>query len=136
MKKFYGLITIAILCLSAFLFTFEVNAQQTGSWPMFHGNPQHTGYTLTNGPSTNQTLWTYNTKGWVLSSPAVANGIVYFASSDKGYFDVSNNNLNAVNATTGTKLWNFSVGGNIFISPAVGDGTWSILGQTTTPFTL
>ena len=45
------------------------------------------------------------------SSPAVVNGVVYFGSFDK--------NIYAVNATDGTKIWNFSTGAKIWSSPAV-----------------
>src|SRR3989304_121200 len=115
MKKFYGIITLAILCLSvASLFSFTVNAQQTDSWPMFHHDTAHTGYSASTGPSTNQTLWTFGTNGWIVSSPAVANGIVYFTSSDKGYFNTSTNNLNAVDAKDGTKIWNYSTQDKIY----------------------
>jgi outer membrane protein assembly factor BamB len=89
---------------------------------MFHRDTSHTGYSTATGPSTNQTLWVFNTNGWVLSSPAVANGIVYFTSSDKGYFHTSNNNIYAVNAKDGSKIWNYSVSAKIYTSPAVADG--------------
>jgi outer membrane protein assembly factor BamB len=57
-----------------------------------------------------QLKWNYTTRGAVESSPAVANGIVYVGSDD--------NNLYALNATTGAKLWNTTGGG----SPAVANG--------------
>ena len=50
MKKFCGIVTLAILCLSVVsLFSFTVNAQQADSWPMFHGDVAHTGYSNTQG---------------------------------------------------------------------------------------
>jgi outer membrane protein assembly factor BamB len=53
---------------------------------------------------------------------AVVNGVVYFTSSDKGYLNTSNNNIYAVNANDGTKIWNYSVGAKIYTSPAVANG--------------
>ena len=47
-----------------------------------------------------------------LSSPAVANGVVY---------DVSNNNVYALNARTGAKLWGYPTGGGDS-SPTVANG--------------
>jgi outer membrane protein assembly factor BamB len=41
------------------------------------------------------------------SSPAVANGVVYVGSSD-------NDSVYAVNASTGAKLWSFTVGGSVW----------------------
>ena len=114
MKIFYGILTLAILCLSVVsLFSITVNAQQTDSWPMFHGNLAHTGYLTGTGPSANQTLWVFKTGGRVWSSPAVVNGVVYFGSFDR--------NVYAVNAKDGTEIWNFSTGGGIYSSPAVAD---------------
>ena len=52
--------------------------------------------------------------GYVNSSPAVANGVVYIGSLD--------NNVYALNATTGAKLWNFTTGGAVYSSPAVANG--------------
>src|ERR1700730_10595909 len=42
--------------------------------------------------------WSYTTGDTVTSSPAVANGVVYVGSWD--------NNVYAMNASTGAKLWN------------------------------
>ena len=54
MKKFYGAVILVILCLSVVsLFSFTVNAQQADSWPMFHGDVAHTGYS--NGQDLAQT---------------------------------------------------------------------------------
>ena len=52
--------------------------------------------------STGAKLWSYTTNGDVGSSPAVANGVVYFGSFD--------DNVYALNASTGTKLWSFTTG--------------------------
>ncbi len=49
-----------------------------------------------------------------LSSPVVANGIVYFGSGD--------NNLYAVNATSGELAWKFATGDVVHASPAYADG--------------
>ena len=54
------------------------------------------------------TLWTFATGAVVTSAPAVANGTVYFGSRD--------NNVYALNATTGVKLWSFTTGGLINFS--------------------
>ena len=50
----------------------------------------------------------------MLSSPAVANGVVYVGSDD--------HNVYALNATTGAKLWNYTTGGYVLSSPAVVNG--------------
>ena len=49
------------------------------------------------------------------SSPAVANGVVYFGSDD--------NNVYALNANTGAKLWSYATGSlAVASSPAVANG--------------
>jgi len=61
--------------------------------------------------------WTYPTGGAVNSSPAVAGGVVYVASSD--------NTLYAFNAQIGKKLWSRSVAmvnSAITSSPAIANG--------------
>ena len=51
----------------------------------------------------------------MFSSPAVANGVVYVGSLD--------NNVYALNASTGAKLWSYTTGGPIYYSsPAVANG--------------
>jgi outer membrane protein assembly factor BamB len=49
------------------------------------------------------------------SSPAVANGVVYISPA----YD---NNLYALNAKTGAKLWRHTTGGAVGSSPAVANG--------------
>ena len=111
MKKFYGTLILVILCLSVISsFAVTVNAQQGSSWPMFHGDPAHTGYASGSGPTTNQTLWVFKTNGRIWSSPAVSNGVVYIASFD--------HNVYAINAKDGTQIWNFSTHGTIYSFPS------------------
>ena len=57
-------------------------------------------------------LWKYTTGSIILSSPIVANGVVYIGSSD--------NNLYALDAVAGTLLWKYPA---LAVSvPAVADG--------------
>ena len=49
-----------------------------------------------------------------LSSPAVANGVVYIGSDD--------DNVYALNASTGALLWQYTTGNSVSSSPAVADG--------------
>jgi outer membrane protein assembly factor BamB len=55
-----------------------------------------------------------STGGWIESSPAVANGVVYVGSDD--------DNLYAVDAITGSPLWQGATSGYLHSSPAVADG--------------
>ena len=50
----------------------------------------------------------------MISSPAVANGVVYVGSAD--------GTLYALNASTGARLWGYSARGQLISSPAVANG--------------
>jgi outer membrane protein assembly factor BamB len=52
----------------------------------------------------------------VLSTPTVANGVVY-------YGDGNGNQVHALDAATGGQLWNATLGGHVFAAPTVVDGT-------------
>ena len=108
---------VSVLCLlSTFNVFASVNFEQVkqDSWPMFRHDPEHSGFSTTSVPQTNQTLWKQPTNGQVWSSPAISNGIVYVGSFD--------NSIYALNASTGTTLWAFPTSGEVYSSPAVFDG--------------
>jgi outer membrane protein assembly factor BamB len=103
--KISRLLVILLLCGSAM-------AQD--AW-MFRGNPQHTGVYETQ-PLTkfNQVQWKFQAGGQIASSPAVVKDTVYFGSLD--------NNLYAINRSTGTLKWKFETKSRVASSPAVADG--------------
>jgi peptide/nickel transport system substrate-binding protein len=92
----------------------NTSASSRYSWDMFRHDAAHTGYT--ESPAPNGVLtWKYATGSYVVSSPAVAGGVVYVGSADGKVY--------ALNATTGTQVWNFTTGGRIeWSSPAVTGG--------------
>ena len=73
-------------------------------------------------------LWTYNIRNYQnygISSPAVANGAVYVASSGLNASFDAINNVYALNAVNGELLWNYTnewPGTIIWSSPAVAGG--------------
>jgi outer membrane protein assembly factor BamB len=82
---------------------------------MFRGNAQHTGVYA--GPAISQfskIKWQFHTNGQVLSSPAIADGVLYAGSSDHFVY--------ALDAAAGTVKWKFETGGRITSSPAVSSG--------------
>jgi outer membrane protein assembly factor BamB len=96
---------VALLALSAF-------SQDT---TMFRADPSHTGlYTDAGVPRLTHLKWKFHTKGQVMSSAAIANGIVYFGSTD--------HNLYALDQQTGALKWKFKTDSRIPSSPAVADG--------------
>ena len=80
---------------------------------MFRSNPEHTGVNDNGGiVPTNAELWRFMRAE--MSSPTVANGVVYVGSND--------NNLHAIDAVTGKEKWRFVTGNSDSSSPAVSDG--------------
>ncbi len=82
---------------------------------MFRGNAAHTGvYASTIVPGLTGVKWKFKTRGKVISSPAVAAGIVYFGSTD--------GKLYGVDASSGALRWMFDAGGPVNSSPLVAGG--------------
>jgi len=94
---------------------FSRSLNQVDEWPMFRHDLNHTGYSTSPAPDTNNTIWIYETESSFESSPAVVNGKVYVGSLDS--------NVYCLDAETGTYIWNYTTGFCIyFSSPTVIDG--------------
>jgi outer membrane protein assembly factor BamB len=97
-----------LFLVSSFIFGPVTAAQ---GW-MFRADPTHSGVYNDGGiRPTSMLLWTYTTGGGVISSPAVANRIVYVGSDDQKVY--------ALNTTTGAPIWTYMTGGGVGSSPAV-----------------
>ena len=82
----------------------------------FHGNVARTGVFDSPGPAQAPGVaWSFAAKGPIVTSPAVADGVVYIASLD-GY-------LYAIDQETGKEKWKFKSRLPIASSPAVSGGT-------------
>jgi len=84
-----------------------------GNWPMFRHDAVRSSIG-TGGPSNLTLVWKFATNGAVMSSPSIADGVVYVGSQDK--------NVYAIDAWSGTSIWNFTTGGTIESSAAVANG--------------
>ncbi len=85
-----------------------------GEWAMYAHDPAHTSNAGSpNLPSVTMKV-IFTAGGAINSSAVVANGVVYFGSTDS--------QLYALDAATGDKLWNFKTGGWIESAPAVHNG--------------
>ena len=122
------LILFTILMVSVFLGALEMaHAQSSDSngdpntWSMFRNNLSRTGISTSTAPTTNQILWSYTIGDTVISSPAIANGVVY---ADRASPDGSGRgSVFALNAATGSLLWSYSnVGDEESSSPADAKG--------------
>ena len=136
MVRVYKIISFSVvILLIAVLFAGAVTvpaAAQTDTM-QFRYNAQHTGdYSPVAGSnvSNGKLTWSYTTGDYVVSSPAVANGVVYVGSDD--------GNVYALNATTGAKLWNYTTGGYVWSPPPpspTASSTWGAMTTTSTPST-
>jgi outer membrane protein assembly factor BamB len=100
-----------IACLFLVIFSPSVTAVDT----MFRADPQHTGIFDGRGVvNSNISVWRFVTGGVVSSSPAIADGSVFFGSDD--------GNLYAVDAATGEEKWHFLTGKGVASSPAIVQG--------------
>lgn len=83
---------------------------------MFRGNPAHSGVFEGSGPKKlTGVKWKFATGDRVMSSPVLADGVLYFGGDD--------NNLYAVDAETGHQKWKYATQGPVPCSPAVTGGT-------------
>ncbi|MGI9058608.1 MAG: PQQ-binding-like beta-propeller repeat protein [Ktedonobacteraceae bacterium] len=64
--------------------------------------------------TTGQLLWSYSTGNNIVSTPAVASGLVYFGSPD--------GKLYALNAATGQLVWSYATGFTINDTPLIANG--------------
>ncbi len=104
-----------VICCTALLGYFFTECSESSESVMFLGNPQHTSVYNTAGiEQTPEIKWKFKTGGQVISTPAVAEGSVYFGSED-GY-------MYAVNVESGGIEWKYETHGKILSSPAVGSG--------------
>ncbi len=85
----------------------------TSNWPMWGNDPAHSS-TAQVGPSNLTLAWKFTTNGAVISSPTVADGIVYVGSEDK--------NIYAIGALNGSLIWKFTTRDAVESSPAVANG--------------
>ena len=81
---------------------------------MFRGGPSHNGVYASSAPTLRTVAWKFKTGGRVLSSPVVADGVLYVGASDGTVY--------ALDATNGAQKWRFRTGGPVASSPAVGGG--------------
>jgi len=82
----------------------------------FHGDAARTGVYASAGPRQfGSVKWAFNTGGPIVTSPAIADGVVYIASFS--------GHLHAIDQQSGREKWKFKSQMPIASSPAVADGT-------------
>jgi outer membrane protein assembly factor BamB len=89
------------------------NNISTSDWTMWRADPSHSSRAAV-GPANLTLSWKFTTEGAIISSPSIADGVVYVGSQDK--------NIYAIGAFSGELLWKFQTQSFIESSPAVADG--------------
>ena len=83
------------------------------------------GYLYAVDSQTGRELWKFEAGHPVISTPAVADGTVYFGSGCVGEFCLrrpdSDYNFYALDSQTGQEIWRFKTGGGVASSPLVAD---------------
>ena len=101
--------------LAQVLLLAVVNTALAAEPTMFRADPHHSGiYEAVGVPHLHGVKWRFRAGAAILSSPAVAEGRVYFGSSDHVVY--------AVNEQTGALMWKFATQGRVTGSPAVAGG--------------
>jgi outer membrane protein assembly factor BamB len=109
--KLRTLLCALLLCLAV----SESTSAKDPTSAMFRGNPSHTGvYDSAGVPKLTGVKWKFHTNGYVISSPAVADGTAYVGSTD--------GSLYAVDLQVGTQKWKFKTDARVVSSPAVEGG--------------
>jgi len=84
-------------------------------WPMFLHDKNHSGYTTSYGPDTDNILWTSTVNDSITwSSPTISNGRVFIGSID--------NNVYCFDEYTGCKIWSFPTGDDVISTPTIVNG--------------
>jgi outer membrane protein assembly factor BamB len=132
LDKGFSLSLVFVVLMSCFLSASILLPQCVGNdgagiaddWPMFHHDPQHSGYSTSTAPNTNTLLWNYTTNGFVRSSPAVVGGRVYVGSmySGHGYGGSLPSKVYCLDAVTGVPQWSYTISDYVDSSPAVVSG--------------
>jgi outer membrane protein assembly factor BamB len=91
-----------------------LTASPLGAQWMFRGGPAHAGVTGQAPRTAPKVKWRFPTGDRVVSSPSVADGVVYFGSDDGRVY--------AVTAATGRLLWSVETNGPVRSTPAVAGG--------------
>ena len=121
MSRLSRLVIVTVFSV-IFLFSFAISSLHAVSvdpaasnvdWIMYRNDLGHSGYSTSDAPLTNHTIWNYTTGLPVYSSSAVSGGVVYV--------DLWHN-VYALNASTGAQIWSYTTGGYVFSSPAVVGG--------------
>jgi len=84
-------------------------------WPMFHHDPNLSGYSTSKAPNTNNTMWISPIGVAIWASTAVVDGKVFVSAEDDW-------KIYCLDSSDGSHIWNFTTGYDVLSSPAVVNG--------------
>ena len=109
-------IKLSVVVLMAIMFSASCGGgSKNDEWSKFRSNITNDGYSKNSVAKELSNLrWKFKTEDYIDSSPAVADGTVFFGSADSYLY--------AVDMKTGQEKWKFKTEDLILSSPAVADG--------------
>ena len=108
LRQMNRLNVVTVLVSMIFLSSLVLLPLASADWSMFRSNSAHNGVGTGKPAFIPTLLWKSNTGGAVYSSPTVVNGVVYIGSLD--------GNVYALNSGDGAKIWNCTVGYEVWSS--------------------
>ena len=96
------------------LLAIAVASPSAAQTAMFRGGPEHLGSYTGPVPTLDSVAWKFQTRGRVISSPAVSGGLVVVGATD--------GSLYGLNRSDGTQRWKFDTKGPVMSSPAIANG--------------
>ncbi len=108
-----------LLLVVSLLFNVTVSAQESGSWPIFRGDPELRGVSYARLPASPVLLWTYRAADGIKASPVVSKGIIITASVRGTVYALN---------LQGELLWEFE-SGNSIEAPALIHNTTVYIGN-------
>jgi eukaryotic-like serine/threonine-protein kinase len=103
---------LTVACMAS-LFVAPAGAAEP-STAMFRADAAHLGVYDSSAPTLRSVRWRFHVNASLISSPAVADGMVYVGSSDGKIY--------AIKRSDGTSVWHFQTQGPVSSSPAVWNG--------------
>jgi len=148
------ILRIGIFVLFVMLVLPSASSATSDWWPMFHHDPQHSGFSNSTAPDTKHILWTFKAKNefGFYASAAVINGKVYTATiGENGDLlpkiqKILKNNpggkVYCLDANTGSIIWQYKSRFGAYATPAVADrkvcvcsGCWYFQNESVTYLT-
>ncbi len=108
-------LSVIFLCIALIITGSSLVTNVNGEWTTFHKDLNRSGFLLEEpGPMNPTFKWSFETGGYVYTSPILYEGKVYVGSGDSSFY--------CLEAETGTEIWSFETGDTIQGTASISDG--------------